>query len=143
MKPPCRTTPSRKRSRASCGTRSSNCPDNYREPLVLYYREYQSIEHVAVQLELTEDTVKQRLSRGRKMLKEQALAFVEGALVKSTPGKVFTMGVLASLPAFSPAGAGRHGRERRRPRSARAPARWPKPPCWLPSSPPSPDSSAR
>lgn len=77
-------------------------PDNYREPLVLYYREYQSIEHVAVQLELTEDTVKQRLSRGRKMLKEQALAFVEGALVKSTPGKVFTMGVLASLPAFSP-----------------------------------------
>jgi len=77
-------------------------PGNYREPLVLYYREYQSIEHVAVQLELTEDTVKQRLSRGRKMLKEQALAFVEGALIKSTPGKVFTLGVLASLPAFSP-----------------------------------------
>lgn len=77
-------------------------PHNYREPLVLYYREYQSIEHVAVQLELTEDTVKQRLSRGRKMLKEQALAFVEGALVRSTPGKVFTLGVLASLPALSP-----------------------------------------
>lgn len=77
-------------------------PENYREPLVLYYREYQSLEHVAVQLDLTEDTVKQRLSRGRKMLKEQAMAFVEGALVRSTPGKVFTLGVLASLPAFSP-----------------------------------------
>jgi len=77
-------------------------PDNYREPLVLYYREYQSIEHVAMELDLTEDTVKQRLSRGRKMLKEQAMAFVEGALVRSTPGKVFTMSVLAALPVFSP-----------------------------------------
>lgn len=77
-------------------------PENYREPLVLFYREYQSIEHVAVELDLTEDTVKQRLSRGRKMLKEQAMAFVEGALVRSTPGKVFTMSVLAALPIFSP-----------------------------------------
>ncbi|WED63625.1 sigma-70 family RNA polymerase sigma factor [Synoicihabitans lomoniglobus] len=77
-------------------------PARYREPLVLYYREHRSIEHVAVELDLSEDNVKQRLSRGRKMLKDQALAFVEGALSRSTPGKVFTIGVLASLPVLAP-----------------------------------------
>jgi RNA polymerase sigma factor (sigma-70 family) len=76
-------------------------PDLYREPLVLFYREHQSIEAVAQNLELTEDTVKQRLSRGRKLLHEQVLAFVEGALERTSPGKVFTLGVLAALPAIS------------------------------------------
>lgn len=74
-------------------------PDIYREPLVLFYREHQSIQAVAEKLELTEDAVKQRLSRGRKMLHEQVLAFVEGALEKTSPGKVFTLAVIAVLPA--------------------------------------------
>jgi RNA polymerase sigma factor (sigma-70 family) len=73
-------------------------PEIYREPLVLFYREHQSIEAVAEKLELTEDNVKQRLSRGRKLLHEQVLAFVEGALARTNPGKVFTLGVLAALP---------------------------------------------
>jgi RNA polymerase sigma factor (sigma-70 family) len=73
-------------------------PEIYREPLVLFYREHQSIEAVAEELELTEDTVKQRLSRGRKLLHEQVLAFVEGALGRTTPGKAFTLEVLAALP---------------------------------------------
>jgi RNA polymerase sigma factor (sigma-70 family) len=73
-------------------------PEIYREPLVLFYREHQSIEAVAQNLELTEDAVKQRLSRGRKMLHEQVLAFVEGALARTNPGKTFTLGVLAALP---------------------------------------------
>src|SRR5450432_3127233 len=73
-------------------------PEIYREPLVLFYREHQSIEAVAEKLELTEDNVKQRLSRGRKLLQEEVLAFVEGALEKTNPGKVFTLGVLAALP---------------------------------------------
>lgn len=73
-------------------------PEIYREPLVLFYREHQSIEAVAEKLELTEDNVKQRLSRGRKLLHEEVLAFVEGALAKTNPGKAFTLGVLASLP---------------------------------------------
>jgi len=76
-------------------------PEIYREPLVLFYREHQSIEGVAQSLELTEDTVKQRLSRGRKMLHEQVLAFVEGALERTNPGKAFTMDVLAALPALT------------------------------------------
>ena len=74
-------------------------PDIYREPLVLFYREHQSVETVAAQLELTADAVKQRLSRGRKLLQEQVLAFVEGALAKTNPGRAFTLGVLAALPA--------------------------------------------
>ena len=72
-------------------------PENYREPLVLFYREHQSIENVATALELSEDVVKQRLSRGRKLLHEQVLAFVEGALERSNPGKAFTLTVVAAL----------------------------------------------
>ena len=75
-------------------------PELYREPLILYYREHQSVEHVAASLDLTEDNVKQRLARGRKILQEQVLTFVEGALARSTPGKVFTITVLAALPAI-------------------------------------------
>lgn len=73
-------------------------PDMYREPLVLFYREHQSIGTVAAHLDLTEDAVKQRLSRGRKMLQEQVLAFVEGALARTNPGQTFTLAVLAALP---------------------------------------------
>jgi len=73
-------------------------PEIYREPLVLFYREHQSVEVVAQNLELTGDAVKQRLSRGRKLLHEQVLAFVEGALEKTAPGKNFTLAVVASLP---------------------------------------------
>jgi RNA polymerase sigma factor (sigma-70 family) len=76
-------------------------PETYREPLVLFYREHQSVERVANQLELTEDAVKQRLSRGRKLLQEQVLAFVEGALEQTSPGKAFTLGVLAALPVMT------------------------------------------
>lgn len=73
-------------------------PELYREPFVLFYREHQSIETVAERLDLTEDAVKQRLSRGRKLLQEQVLAFVEGALARTNPGRAFTLGVLAALP---------------------------------------------
>ncbi len=74
-------------------------PGTYREPLVLFYREHQSIAAVAEKLELTEDAVKQRLSRGRKLLHEQVLAFVEGALEKTAPSHAFTAAVIAGLPA--------------------------------------------
>lgn len=76
-------------------------PENYREPMVLFYREGQSIGQTATLLDLTEDTVKQRLSRGRKLLSEEVIAFVEGALKQSTPGKAFTLAVLASLPVLT------------------------------------------
>ena len=76
-------------------------PEIYRVPLILYYREHQSIETVAQQLEVSADTVKQRLSRGRKMLHDQVLVFVEDALERTSPGQAFTHAVLGALPAAS------------------------------------------
>ena len=73
-------------------------PDTYREPLILFYREQQSVERVAAELELTEDAVKQRLSRGRKLLHEEVIAFVEGTLSRTAPGEAFSGAVLAALP---------------------------------------------
>ena len=73
-------------------------PDAYREPLVLYYREQQSVERVAAILELSEDVVRQRLSRGRKLLQAEVAAFVEGTLARTAPGPAFTVGVLTALP---------------------------------------------
>lgn len=74
----------------------------YREPLVLFYREQESIESVASALELSEDTVKQRLSRGRKLLKSAMSVFVEDALSRSKPGTAFTVGVLTIINTISP-----------------------------------------
>lgn len=76
-------------------------PETYREPMILFYREQQSIERVARALELSEDAVKQRLSRGRKLLQEELAEFVEGALLRSAPTRAFTVGVIAALPAFA------------------------------------------
>jgi RNA polymerase sigma factor (sigma-70 family) len=73
-------------------------PELYREPLIVFYRERQSIESVAVELELSEDAVKQRLSRGRKLLQEEVQGFVEGALQRTAPGQAFSNAVLAVLP---------------------------------------------
>lgn len=74
-------------------------PELYREPLVLFYREDQSIQQVAEALELSQDAVKQRLSRGRKLLQEEVQAFVEGALRRTAPSPAFSGAVLAALPA--------------------------------------------
>jgi RNA polymerase sigma factor (sigma-70 family) len=73
-------------------------PELYREPLILYYREHHSIEDVAMALDLTEDAVKQRLGRGRKLLQDEVQTFVEGALRRTAPGQAFSGAVLAMLP---------------------------------------------
>ncbi len=73
-------------------------PDLYREPLILFYRQHQSIEHVAGALELSEDAVKQRLARGRKLLQEEVQAFVENTLQRTAPGQAFSGAVFAALP---------------------------------------------
>jgi RNA polymerase sigma factor (sigma-70 family) len=81
-------------------------PETYREPLILFYREEKSIERVAAELELSEDAVKQRLSRGRKLLHEEVVAFVEGTLSRTAPGQDFSSAVMAMLPAASAATVG-------------------------------------
>jgi uncharacterized GH25 family protein len=72
-------------------------PEMYREPMVLFYRQQQSTRQVAEALDLSEDTVRTRLMRGRKMLKEQVAAMVESTLAHTGPGKAFTTMVVASI----------------------------------------------
>jgi len=74
-------------------------PVAYREPLVLFYREQQSITEVAQQLDLSEDTVKQRLARGRARLRQDLAGLVESTLARTRPGKGFTSAVLVALSA--------------------------------------------
>ncbi len=72
-------------------------PAKYREPLVLFYRQQQSVKEVAEQLELSEGAVRQRLSRGRKLLREQVAAMVETTISRTGPKKAFTTAVIASV----------------------------------------------
>jgi RNA polymerase sigma factor (sigma-70 family) len=80
-------------------------PESYREPLILFYREHKSVEHVAEALELTPDAVMQRLSRGRRQLQERMLAFVETTLQRTNPGPQFTLQVQAALPILAGTGS--------------------------------------
>jgi len=73
-------------------------PELYREPLILYYRENCSIEQVALELDLTEDAVKKRLSRGRNLLQDEVQAFMESILRRTAPDQTFSGAVLAMLP---------------------------------------------
>ena len=77
-------------------------PTKYRESLVLFYRQEQSVKEVAEQLELSEEAVKQRLSRGRKLLKEQVAGIVETTIRRTGPSMLFTAAVVAALPAIAP-----------------------------------------
>ncbi len=73
-------------------------PELYREPLILFYREHRSIENVAAELNLSEDAVKQRLSRGRKLLQEGIEDFVEKSLRQTAPRARFSNAVMAAVP---------------------------------------------
>lgn len=72
-------------------------PDAYRESLVLYYVQGRSIAEVASGLGVSEDVVKQRLSRGRRALRTTLEARVEGALDQLGPSKGFTAAVMVAV----------------------------------------------
>ena len=95
-------------------------PESYREPLILFYRQGQSVAEVAAALELSEDAVKQRLSRGRLLLREEMISVVESALARSRPGSAFTVSVLVALPMLSGTTATSSPRREPRPAAARA-----------------------
>ncbi len=76
-------------------------PPEYREPMVLFYRRQRSVRQVAADLDLSEETVRQRLRRGRQFIKAQVCSLVEDVLAESGPGKAFTVAVVAALPALT------------------------------------------
>jgi RNA polymerase sigma factor (sigma-70 family) len=78
----------------------SEIAEPYRQTLILYYRQNQSAAEVAAALEISEETVRQRLSRGRQMLREQVAAMLERNLVRSAPQAQFASIVVAALPAL-------------------------------------------
>lgn len=73
-------------------------PETLREPLLLYYRYSKSVAEIAESMQLTEETVRQRLSRGRKRLKTGVLRQVETVLESTGPDTAFTLAVLAAIP---------------------------------------------
>jgi len=77
----------------------NHIPMHYREPLVLFYREGKSIKQVAAFLELNVDTVKQRLSRARQMIKSNLASMLEQTLVDTRPKATFSAGVVAVIAA--------------------------------------------
>lgn len=72
-------------------------PGPYREVLVLYYREDQSIREVAEALGLSESTVMQRLSRGRRHLADSVSELVERSLQSGRRQRDLVAAVLASI----------------------------------------------
>jgi RNA polymerase sigma factor (sigma-70 family) len=75
-------------------------PPQYREPLVLFYRSQHSVSEVATDLDLSEEIVRQRLHRGRQLIKAEVSSLVEETLARSGPGKAFAVGIVAALPAI-------------------------------------------
>ena len=80
-------------------------PETYREPLVLFYREQQSVAEVASALDVSVDAVKQRLSRGRAMLREQVEHVIEGTLRRTRPGAALTVAIMTGLASHKAAWA--------------------------------------
>ena len=72
-------------------------PEKYREPLVLFYRHEKSVKYIAEQFDMSEELVKQHLSRGRKLLREQVASMVEKTISKTGPTSIFTSAVMVSI----------------------------------------------
>jgi RNA polymerase sigma factor (sigma-70 family) len=83
----------------------SELPQPYRETMVLYYRHDQSTDTVAQAMETTSIAVRERLMRGRQMLRDQVAAALEKNLARSSPAPSFAMAVVAALPAAIPQAA--------------------------------------
>ena len=74
-------------------------PIEYRESLVLYYRQQESVADMAAALEISEEAARQRLVRGRAMLARHLDELVDRGLRTSAPTRAFTLAVVAALPA--------------------------------------------
>jgi RNA polymerase sigma factor (sigma-70 family) len=66
----------------------ADVPAAHRDVLVRYYLGGESVAAIAVALGIREDLVKQRLSRGRRALRESVLARVDSALERARPQRL-------------------------------------------------------
>lgn len=81
-------------------------PEDAREVVILYYREQSSVKHVAELLAISEDAVKQRLSRARTKIREEMLRRFGAAAARTAPSAAFATVIAAALTsAASPAAA--------------------------------------
>ena len=76
-------------------------PESYRLPLVLFYFEGKSTSAVAKALEISDDTARKRLSRGREMLRDTMASKLDSVLGRSLPTAVFTMSIAGAIGALS------------------------------------------
>ena len=76
-------------------------PENYRVPLVLYYHEGQSAREVADALDLTEEAVRQRLSRARTMLRHELMGQIEETLGAMRTSPVLVPAIMAAIGGLS------------------------------------------
>lgn len=76
-------------------------PEAYRLPMILYYREGQSVHAVAEALGIGEDAVKQRLLRGRELLRQRMSFMIETVLTRTKPTAVFTMTIAVAIGALA------------------------------------------
>ncbi|MCB9646646.1 MAG: sigma-70 family RNA polymerase sigma factor [Deltaproteobacteria bacterium] len=80
-------------------------PGRYREALVLFYQEGRSAGEVAEAMGISEGAVHQRLSRGRRYLKDSVEDIVERSLSQRRPDKAFVAGIIATIEAGTPGAA--------------------------------------
>lgn len=72
-------------------------PAEYRDALVMYYRQEKSTREVALGLGIKEATVRTRLHRARQMLREEIAGRLERTLERTAPDKTFTKAVMAAV----------------------------------------------
>lgn len=79
-------------------------PEKYREVVALYYRQGQSIAEVAAATGISQEAARQRLSRGRTMLRGRVAQLIEGVLERGAPDAAFTARVMAAIAGAAVAG---------------------------------------
>jgi RNA polymerase sigma factor (sigma-70 family) len=83
----------------------SALPEDSREALLLFYREGQSSQQVALLLGLSDAAVRKRLSRARQSLRADLLARFGEFAADSAPGIAFTSVIATALAVASPPAA--------------------------------------
>jgi len=81
-------------------------PEIYREPMILFYRCDESTRDVAIALGEPEATIRQRLKRGRDMIRVEMADCIRRTLVETAPKGAFAALVMASVPASTLAAGG-------------------------------------